>query len=112
VGCGTVLASPTGRWQPGTVFPSLAPEFEELRRSLGHDGDAPVAIVTGRGSVPPDHPVLDGGAIVLTTALGESVFRGRLPGTAEILVVAGDDTIDVAEAVGARRARGYGRSLS
>jgi riboflavin biosynthesis pyrimidine reductase len=112
VGCGTVLASPAGRWRAGTVFPALAPDFEELRRRLGHDGDAPVAIVTGRGSLPPDHPVLEDGAIVLTTRLGESALRGRLPGAVEIEVVAGEATVDVTEAVAALRARGYGRILS
>lgn len=112
VGCGTVLASPTGRWKAGTVFPPLAGSFTELRRRLGHDGDAPVAIVTGRGSVPSDHPVLDDGAIVLTTRLGACALRGRLPGTAEIVVVEGEDTVDVVDAVAALRARGYGRILS
>jgi riboflavin biosynthesis pyrimidine reductase len=112
VGCGTVLASSTGRWKARTAFPPLAGSFAELRRLLGHDGDAPVAIVTGRGSVPRDHPVLEDGAIVLTTRLGESVLRGRLPCTAEIVVVGGEDTVDVVEAVTALRARGYGRILS
>lgn len=112
VGCGTVLASPTGRWKAGTVFPPLARSFAELRRRLGHDGDAPVAIVTGRGSVPPDHPVLEDGAIVLTTSLGASALRGRLPGTTEIVVVGGEDTVDVTEGVAALRARGHGRILS
>jgi riboflavin biosynthesis pyrimidine reductase len=112
VGCGTVRASPAGRWKAGTVFPALTPSFQELRRSLGREGDAPVAIVTGRGSLPPDHPVLEDGAIVLTTRLGASVLRGRLPGAAEIEVVGGTDTVDVAEAVAALHARGYGRILS
>jgi riboflavin biosynthesis pyrimidine reductase len=112
VGSGTVLASPAGRWKAGTVFPSSGSSFAELRRSLGHDGDAPVAIVTGRGSVPPDHPVLEEGAIVLTTRPGASVLRGRLPAAAEIEVVAGEDAVDVTAAVAALRARGYGRILS
>jgi riboflavin biosynthesis pyrimidine reductase len=112
VGCGTVLGSPQGRWRAGTVFPSLAESFADLRRRLGHDGDAPVAIVTGRGSVPPDHPVLEDGAIVLTTRLGEGVLRGRIPGAAEIVVVGGEDAVDVVEAVAALRARGCGRILS
>jgi riboflavin biosynthesis pyrimidine reductase len=112
VGCGTVLGSPEGRWRAGTVFPPLAESFAELRRCLGHDGDAPVAVVTGRGSVPPDHPVLEDGAIVLTTQLGASVLRGRIPGAAEIVVVGGEGAVDVVDAVGALRARGYGRILS
>jgi len=112
VGVGTLLASPAGRWKAGTVFPSVASSFEDLRLRLGCKGDAPVAIVTGRGSVPPEHPVLEDGAIVLTTRLGERALRGRLPGAAEIEVVDGDDTVDVAEAVAALRSRGYGRILS
>lgn len=112
VGCGTVLGSPEGRWKAGTVFPSLAVSFTELRRRLGHVGDARVAVVTGRGSVPPGHPVLEDGAIVLTTHLGASALRGRLPGAAELVVVGGEDTVDVVEGVAALRTRGYGRILS
>ena len=112
VGCGTVLGSPSGRWKAGSVFPPLAESFAELRRRLGHEGDAPVAIVTGRGSVPPDHPVLEGRAIVLTTQLGADALRGRLPNAVEIVVVGGQDTVDVVEAVAALRARGFARILS
>jgi riboflavin biosynthesis pyrimidine reductase len=68
--------------------------------------------VTGRGSVPPDHPALEDGAIVLTTKLGASTLRGRISGEAEIVVVGGEDAVDVGEAVAALRARGYGRILA
>ena len=112
VGCGTVLASPAGRWRAGTVFPPHATAFAELRRRLGHADDARVAIVTGRGSVPPDHPALEDGAIVLTTRLGASVLRGRISREAEIVVVGGEDAVDVGDAVAALRARGYGRILT
>jgi riboflavin biosynthesis pyrimidine reductase len=112
VGCGTVLASPAGRWKAGTVFPSSESSFAELRRNLGREGDARVAVVTGRGSVPPDHPVLEDGAIVLTTRLGAGALEGRLPATAEIVVVGGEERVDVVEAIAALRERGYGRILS
>ena len=67
IGTGTLLASPKGRWKAHTVFPPTADAFAELRRSLGHEEDAPVAIVTGRGSVDPSHPAVRDGALIVAT---------------------------------------------
>jgi len=107
VGCGTVNASPKGRWRADTVYPDAAEAFRVLRPE-----PARVAIVTGRGSVSPEHPVLRDGALVITTKLGADMLAGRLPEEAEIQVVPGYDAVDVTAAVGVLRERGYKRILS
>jgi riboflavin biosynthesis pyrimidine reductase len=112
VGCGTVNASPKDRWKAHTVFPAAKEGFAELRRRLGRGSDAPVAIVTGRGSVDPGHPAVRDGALILTTELGAERMRGRVEPPAEIEVVAGDTAVDVRATVAALHARGHRRILS
>ena len=113
VGCGTVNASPEGRWRDHTVFSAQADAFEELRRDLGYDTrDAPVAIVTGRGSVDPAHPAVQDGALILTTELGAQNLAGRIEPPAEIEIVGGDTAVDVRSAVDALHERGHRRILS
>lgn len=113
VGCGTVRASPRGRWRPETVFPPAAEHFRALREKLGLDREAArVAVVTGRGSLNPGHPLLRDGALVITTQLGAARLSGRLPDAAEIAVVAGEGVVDVTAAVGLLRDRGHRRILS
>ena len=107
VGCGTVNASPKGRWRADTVFPDAAEAFATLRPE-----QARVAIVTGRGSLNPEHPVLRDGALVITTELGAGRLGDRLPEEAEVQIVPGDDVVDVTAAVAALRERGYRRILS
>jgi riboflavin biosynthesis pyrimidine reductase len=113
VGWGTVSASPKGRWRPETVFPPAAEDFRELRKRLGHEREAArVAVVTGRGSLNPEHPVVRDGALVITTQLGADRLSGRLSDAAELAVVAGDDAVDVGAAVALLRERGHHRILS
>jgi len=112
VGHGTVMASPNGRWKPGTVFPAAAGAFAELRRSLGHDGDPPVAIVTGRGSVDPAHPAVRDGALIVTTRLGADKLGPMIEPPAEIAVVRGETAVDVRAAIALLRDRGHRRILS
>jgi riboflavin biosynthesis pyrimidine reductase len=107
VGCGTVNASPKGRWRADSVFPDAAEAFHDLRPE-----PARVVIATGRGRLNPEHPVLREGALVLATERAAGVLEGRLPADAELAVVPGDDAVDVAAAVGYLRERGYGRILS
>ena len=107
VGCGTVNASPKGRWRADSVFPDAAEAFHDLRPE-----PARVVIATGRGRLNPEHPVLREGALVLATERAAGVLEGRLPADAELAVVPGDDAVDLAAAVGYLRERGYGRILS
>jgi riboflavin biosynthesis pyrimidine reductase len=107
VGSGTVNASPTGRWRAETVFPAASDAFRKLRRE-----PARVAVVSGRGGLDPDHPVLRDGALVIATQLAADRLAGRLPEEAELAIIPGEDTVDVGAAVGLLRERGYRRILS
>ena len=107
VGCGTVNASPKGRWRADSVFPDAA---EASGRSAPEP--ARVAIATGLGRLKPEHPVLREGALVLATERAAGVLDGRLPEEAELAVVPGDTAVDVTAAVRFLRERGYGRILS
>jgi riboflavin biosynthesis pyrimidine reductase len=112
VGCGTAIASPKGRWKAQTVYPPAADAFAELRRSLGHEEDARVAIVTGRGSVDPSHPAVRDGALIVTTRHGADRLGDLIEPPAEIAVVAGDTVVDPRAAIDLLHERGYKRILS
>ena len=112
VGCGTAIASPKGRWKAHTVYPPAADAFAELRRGLGHEEDARVAIVTGRGSVDPSHPAVRDGALIVTTQVGADRLGPLIEPPAEIAVVAGDTVVDVRAAIDLLHERGHERILS
>jgi riboflavin biosynthesis pyrimidine reductase len=53
VGAGTVRSTPQHAWTPTSVYPSLASEYQELRRSLGRSPLLQRAVVTASGNVDP-----------------------------------------------------------
>ena len=112
IGSGTLRASPGGRWRPETVYPQAAGAFAALRLALRLPASPRVAIVTASGSIPPDHPVLAEGAIVLTTERGAARLGGRLPGAAEIVMLPGEAEVDVRVVVELLHERGHRRILS
>lgn len=112
IGSGTLRASPGGRWRPETVYPPAAEAFAALRVALRLPASPRVAIVTASGSIPPDHPVLAEGAIVLTSQRGAGRLGRRLPGAAEIAVLPGEAEVDVRVAVELLHERGHRRILS
>jgi riboflavin biosynthesis pyrimidine reductase len=107
IGAGTLAASPKGTWQPGRVYPPAADEFAELRRRRGRPERAAVAILTGRGSISPEHPVLEAGALVLTSSAGAERLDGRLPAASEVVVIGDEPTLDARRAVDALHERGH-----
>jgi riboflavin biosynthesis pyrimidine reductase len=113
IGAGTLAASPEGTWRPDRVYPAAAEAYAELRRRLGKATEQPgVAILTGRGSIDPSHPVLETGAVVLTSAPGAERLQGELP-EASTIVALGDDTVlEPRAAVDALHARGATLILS
>jgi riboflavin biosynthesis pyrimidine reductase len=110
VGSGTLLASPKGTWRADKVHPPAADAFAELRRRLGKPEHPTVAIVTSGGSFDPLHPVLERGAVVLTTARAARELAA--PPAAEVVAVNDGDRVDPAAAVAALRARGFKTILS
>ena len=111
-GAGTLSAFPRGRWTPEQSYPPAASDFAELRRALGKDEHPEVAILTGSGSIDPQHPVLEAGAIVLTSEQGAARLEGRLPAASTVMSLGSEPALDPREVVGALRARGRRLILS
>ncbi|HEX7083949.1 MAG TPA: dihydrofolate reductase family protein [Gaiellaceae bacterium] len=112
VGSGTLLGSPQGTWRPDRSFPAAAEAFAELRRRRGSAERPLVAIVTSGGSFDPGHPVLEAGAIVLTTVPAAPALAAAVPGATEVVAVSDGPSVDVTAAVAALRERGHSLILS
>jgi riboflavin biosynthesis pyrimidine reductase len=111
IGAGVLRASPTGTWRPEKVYPPASAAFAELRRRRGRPERPEVAILTGRGSIDPAHPLLASGAVVLTSERGAQEL-GQVP-DATTVVALGDDVVLAPDAVvQALHARGHRLLLS
>jgi riboflavin biosynthesis pyrimidine reductase len=108
IGTGTMLASPKGRWRPEGVYPPGKDAFAELRARLGKSERPAAAVVTSGASLDVTHPVLEAGAVVLTTTRGAE----RLDDSVQDVVAVGDgDLVDLRAALEVLRARGHGHVL-
>jgi riboflavin biosynthesis pyrimidine reductase len=112
IGAGTLASSPKGTWLPDRVYPPAAEAFAELRRALGRREKPEVAILTGHGSIAPTHPVLESGAVVLTSDSGAERLRGAAPSASTIVSLGDETVIDPRRAVDALRDRGHRVILS
>jgi riboflavin biosynthesis pyrimidine reductase len=112
VGSGTMLASPKGTWRADRVYPPAAEAYAELRRRLGKPEHPAVAVVTAGGSFDPTHPVLDQGALVLTTERAASDLRASVSAANEVVAVNDGEWVDPAGAIAALRARGHEHVLA
>jgi riboflavin biosynthesis pyrimidine reductase len=111
-GAGTLAAFPRGRWTPEQSYPAAASDLAELRRTLGKDERPEVAILTGIGSIDPKHPVLETGALVLTSEQGRARLEGRLPAASKIVSLGAGSQLDPSEVVRALHTRGHRSILS
>jgi riboflavin biosynthesis pyrimidine reductase len=112
VGSGTLLASPKGTWRVDRAYPPAAAALTELRARRGRPEQPVVAVVTGGASVDPTHPVLEAGALVLTTERAAGDLRAAVPGATEVVPVSGGDTVDLRSALDELRRRGNSLILS
>jgi riboflavin biosynthesis pyrimidine reductase len=112
IGSGTLLASPKGTWRADRVYPPAADAYAELRSRLGLPKQPVVAIVTAGGSFDPTHPLLEQGALVLTTARAAPDIAASVPAATEVLAVNEGDWVESRAAIGALRERGHERILS
>ena len=112
IGAGTLAASPESTWRPDRVYPAAAESFAELRRARGRPQQPEVAIVTGRGSIDPSHPVLASGATVLTSTPGARRLEGALPPASTVVALGDTATLDLRRAVEALHERGHSLVLS
>jgi riboflavin biosynthesis pyrimidine reductase len=106
VGSGTLLASPTGTWRIDRAYPPAAAALAELRAGRGRSEQPLVVVVTTGASLNPAHPVLESGALVLTTDGAAPRLRASVPGATEVVAVNDDDTVDLTRALELLRERG------
>jgi riboflavin biosynthesis pyrimidine reductase len=99
VGSGTLLASPKGTWRIDRAYPPAADALAELRARRGRPEQPLVAVVTTGASLDPAHPVLEAGALVLTTEGAATGLRASVPGASEVVAVNDGETVDLAVAL-------------
>ena len=107
IGSGVLRASQQGTWLPEKVYPPAAAAFAELRRLRGRPERPEVAVLTGRGSIDPAHPVLASGAVVLTSARGARHLDGRVPSASTVLALGEDVELSADAIVGGLHERGH-----
>jgi len=107
VGSGVLRASPHGTWLPEKVYPPAADAFAELRRMRGRPERPEVAVVSGRGSIDPSHPLLAAGAVVVTSDRGAERLESALPGASSVLALGDDVELAPSRIVGALHDRGH-----
>ena len=105
VGAGTMLGSPRGTWRADRAYPDASDAFAELR--LGRSEHAEVVFVTAGRTLDPAHPVLESGAVVLTTAAGKGELRRRVPAATEVVAVNDGSLVDLRLAFGFLAERGH-----
>ena len=107
LGPGTLASSPRGTWRVDKAYPEAAEAFAELRSARGLTEQPRVAIVTSGISFVPTHPVLDAGAIVLTTESAASGIAESVPDATEVVAVSDGASVHLPAAVAALRERGH-----
>lgn len=107
IGAGTLRATPRHLWAPDHVCPQAAPAFAELRRSLRRATQPELVVVTARGDLPTEHPALQSGALVATTAEGARRLAGRLPPTCAILTAVEGPALRMVGVLAALHAQGH-----
>lgn len=112
IGSGVLRASPRGTWQPERIFPPAARAYAELRERLRISPAPEVAVLTGTGSIDPEHPLLEWGAVVLTSDAGAERLAGRLPAASTIVRLGQSAWIEPNLVVEALHERGHRRILS
>ena len=112
IGSGTLLSSPQGTWGVDRAYPPTAEALAELRERRGRPERPLLAIVTAGGSFDPTHPVLETGALVLTTERAAADLRESVPAATEVVVVGAGERVDPTAAVEELRRRGSAVILS
>ncbi|WP_051450772.1 RibD family protein [Actinospica robiniae] len=112
VGAGTLRASADHRWVPEYVYPAAADAFSALRRARRLPAQPELVVVTARGNLPTDHPALQSGALIATTAKGAAELRGRLPAGCTVVELGAGESVDFAALIQVLRERGHTTVLS
>jgi riboflavin biosynthesis pyrimidine reductase len=112
VGSGTLLSSPQGTWRIDRAYPAAAAALAELRARRGRPEQPLVAVVSTGASLDPAHPLLESGALMLTTTGAAASLRASVPAATEVVAVTDGETVDLAAALDVLRDRGCSVVLS
>jgi riboflavin biosynthesis pyrimidine reductase len=112
IGAGVLRASPAGTWRAETIYPPAADAYARLRADLGLPPAPEIAVLCGWGHIDPDHPVLRGRTLVLTSDRGAARLEGELPDTADVVSLGRSLRFTGDVIIGALHARGHRRILS
>ncbi len=110
IGTGTLHGSPQGMWSPAGPYPATADALVELRRRLELPPVPELAILTRSGSLDVDHPVLERGALIVTTDEGKAALGARLPSASTVESLGCE--LDPRTAVALLRDRGHSLVLT
>jgi riboflavin biosynthesis pyrimidine reductase len=111
IGAGVLKASPRGTWRAAEIYPPATTAYAALRTELGIAATPEVAVLSGRGSIDPAHPLFAAGALVFTSDVGAARMSGQLPDATRVLTLDDSPTLDLRSVVGALRDRGHRRIL-
>jgi riboflavin biosynthesis pyrimidine reductase len=111
VGADTMREAPGTLWTAEQAHPPAAALFGQLRRTRERPPRPTIAVLSGQGTVDPRHPALEDGALVLTSEVGASRLRNRLPHASTTVTIGPEPRLDPAAAVAALRSRGHGLIL-
>jgi riboflavin biosynthesis pyrimidine reductase len=112
LGAGTLRATPGHHWTPEHIYPDLTESFAELRIDLGRKPRPRLVLLTSSGELSVSHPAVVGGATILTTSVGASALKGRLPDSCDVIEVGKAGPVDLRDAIAELRGRGYGVILT
>jgi riboflavin biosynthesis pyrimidine reductase len=101
VGAGSLRKSSQHIWTAEYVYPSLAEEFQELRRSLGMERFPLNVFITGTGNLDPGLPVFHAEglpiAIVTTVHGADALKKRKMPGHVQIIAPGSGPNLQVRE---------------
>jgi riboflavin biosynthesis pyrimidine reductase len=111
VGAGVLRASPKSTWRAEQIYPPAADAYARLRASLDLPPTPEIAVLCGWGHIDPEHPVLHGRSLVLTSDRGASRLEGRLPEGTVVTSLGRPLRFTGDAIIGALRERGHRRIL-
>lgn len=107
IGASTLRAEPEHRWTPEHIYPQASDDFARMRRELKLPARPELVVVSGSGHLDPGMPVLEEGALVLTTRKGADRLTGKLPSSSTVEEVSDSDSLEIDRAIAVIRSRGH-----
>ena len=107
IGAGTLRATPGHYWTADHVYPAAVRAFADLRLSLSRAAAPELVVVTASGDIPPEHPALRRGALVVTTEPGAQRLAGLLPASCTVLGFGEGPWLPMTDVLVALSARGH-----